>query len=205
MRKTYCLLLTLVVAATSLTSCSRSNYSFTNDAPAYLGSERVRVSTPVAEVAAEASAAPDATLPTSKVATRRPARAHRVAAVRLAPTTRVAATAPATAEQMPLTKLDHKTLKSELKRYLAAAPREVQADGKSQTTALILCILLGGIGVHQFYLGYTGRGILRIALALTSFLIIPAIVNLVLYIMDIIKIANGTLKPRDGEYGEKFK
>lgn len=32
--------------------------------------------------------------------------------------------------------------------------------GKLQLVALILCILLGLIGVHRFYLGYTGLGIL---------------------------------------------
>lgn len=29
---------------------------------------------------------------------------------------------------------------------------------KDKTTALILSILLGGIGVDRFYLGYTGMG-----------------------------------------------
>ena len=32
--------------------------------------------------------------------------------------------------------------------------------GKSQIVALILCIFLGLLGVHRFYLGYTGLGIL---------------------------------------------
>jgi CRISPR/Cas system CSM-associated protein Csm3 (group 7 of RAMP superfamily) len=32
--------------------------------------------------------------------------------------------------------------------------------GKVQIVALILCILLGLIGIHRFYLGYTGLGIL---------------------------------------------
>ncbi len=32
--------------------------------------------------------------------------------------------------------------------------------GKSQIVALILCIFLGGFGIHRFYLGYTGAGIL---------------------------------------------
>lgn len=32
--------------------------------------------------------------------------------------------------------------------------------GKLQIVALILCILLGLIGVHRFYLGYTGLGVL---------------------------------------------
>lgn len=35
-----------------------------------------------------------------------------------------------------------------------------QNGGKLQIVALILCILLGLIGVHRFYLGYTGLGIL---------------------------------------------
>lgn len=35
---------------------------------------------------------------------------------------------------------------------------------KSKTTAGILAILLGGLGIHKFYLGYTGVGILHILL-----------------------------------------
>ena len=34
--------------------------------------------------------------------------------------------------------------------------------GKLQIVALILCILLGLLGVHRFYLGYTGLGVLYI-------------------------------------------
>jgi hypothetical protein len=32
--------------------------------------------------------------------------------------------------------------------------------GKNQIVALVLCILFGWFGVHRFYLGYTGMGIL---------------------------------------------
>lgn len=205
MRKMYPLLATLLVAAASLTSCSRSNYAFNNNAPAYLGAERARTAS-VAVVAAatpEMALAEEATLPAAKAVTKRRA-AHsqrHTAAARVATATPAAQ---AVVEPVSLLKLDRKAVRKELKKQLAAAPMQAADTGKSQTTALILCILLGGIGVHQFYLGYTGRGILRIALALTSFLIVPAIVNLVLYILDIIKIVNGELKPRDGEYGQKF-
>jgi len=60
---------------------------------------------------------------------------------------------------------------------------------KSKTTALILSILLGGLGVDRFYLGYTGMGVLKL---------LTAGCFGVLYIIDIINIATGKLGPADG-------
>ena len=37
-------------------------------------------------------------------------------------------------------------------------------EAKSKLTAGLLGILLGGLGVHNFYLGYIGKGIAQIAL-----------------------------------------
>ena len=34
--------------------------------------------------------------------------------------------------------------------------------GKNQIVALVLCIFLGLLGIHRFYLGYTGLGVLYI-------------------------------------------
>ena len=60
---------------------------------------------------------------------------------------------------------------------------------KDKTTALILSVLLGGLGVDRFYLGYTGMGVLKL---LTGGLFG------ILWLIDIINIATGSLKPADG-------
>lgn len=60
---------------------------------------------------------------------------------------------------------------------------------KSKTTALILSILTGGLGIDRFYLGYTGIGILKL---------LTGGCFGVLYIIDIINIATGKLLPADG-------
>ncbi|RZK37478.1 MAG: TM2 domain-containing protein [Hymenobacter sp.] len=209
MNKPYQLLLALGIAAASLSSCSRANYAVNATTPA---SEPVQVAGSPAE-AASGTALVTAALPAELVAPAQEAAAalaHRSAPAQAtaqvkANTAATTAAAQAAAPQQVLTKAERKALRQELKRHVAASPKEVTAGGKNQYTALFLCIFLGGIGVHQFYLGYTGRGILRIALAITSFLILPFIANLILYIMDIIKISKGTLKPRDGDYATKFK
>ena len=54
-------------------------------------------------------------------------------------------------------------------------PAFVQS-AKSRTTAGILGILLGGIGVHKFYLGKTGFGVLYLVFCWTF---IPAIIGLI--------------------------
>jgi TM2 domain-containing membrane protein YozV/ribosomal protein L40E len=42
------------------------------------------------------------------------------------------------------------------------------ADAKSKLAAGILGIFLGGLGVHRFYLGYTGIGVLQIVVTLVT-------------------------------------
>ena len=60
---------------------------------------------------------------------------------------------------------------------------------KDKTTAIILSALLGGLGIDRFYLGYTGMGVLKL---------LTGGVFGVLWIIDIINIANGKLQPADG-------
>ncbi len=47
---------------------------------------------------------------------------------------------------------------------------------KSRVTAGVLALFLGGIGVHRFYLGQTGKGVLMLLFCFTG---IPAIFALV--------------------------
>ena len=58
----------------------------------------------------------------------------------------------------------------------APAPGDYTPGAKSRITAGILGILLGGIGVHKFYLNKVGLGILYLVFFWTA---IPAIIGLV--------------------------
>ena len=60
---------------------------------------------------------------------------------------------------------------------------------KSHTTALILSVLLGGLGIDRFYLGYIGLGVLKLVTAGGLG---------ILYIIDIVNIATKKLQPDDG-------
>ena len=64
-----------------------------------------------------------------------------------------------------------------------------QTSGKSFVATLILCILLGGLGVHRFYVGKVGTGIIML-LTLGGLGIWKLI--------DIIRIATQKFKDGDG-------
>jgi hypothetical protein len=74
---------------------------------------------------------------------------------------------------------------------VTAASSAPSSGGKSQLVALILCGLIGGFGIHRFYLGYVWQGIVQI-LTLGGCGIWTLI--------DFIRIITGSLKPKDGEY-----
>jgi TM2 domain-containing membrane protein YozV len=67
--------------------------------------------------------------------------------------------------------------------------------GKSQVVAFLLCLFFGLIGVHRFYLGYPGIGILQI-LTLGGLGIWTLI--------DLIRIITGDLQPKNGSYDDTF-
>ncbi len=94
-----------------------------------------------------------------------------------------------------MTKTTRKAFKHELQRRLAVAPEGMSAEGKSQVVAAVLCFFLGGLGIHDFYLGYVGKGILQIFLSLI-------IIGFILVIIDFVRILTGNLKPKGGEYAK---
>jgi TM2 domain-containing membrane protein YozV len=49
-------------------------------------------------------------------------------------------------------------------------------DGKSRVAAIVLALLLGGFGVHKFYLGRIGQGIVYVLFCWTF---IPSVVALI--------------------------
>jgi hypothetical protein len=77
------------------------------------------------------------------------------------------------------------------KKIASKATSAPYAGGKSQMVALILVIVVGGLGIHRFYLGYTWQGIVQL-LTLGG--------CGVWALIDLIRIAMGTLKPKDDEY-----
>jgi TM2 domain-containing membrane protein YozV len=69
------------------------------------------------------------------------------------------------------------------------APAPTGASSKSKITTLLLCIFLGGLGVHRFYVGKVGTGIVWL-LTLGVFGIGV--------LVDIIMIAMGKFKDKQG-------
>jgi hypothetical protein len=67
--------------------------------------------------------------------------------------------------------------------------------GKSQVTAIILWFFLGLLGIHRFYLGHIGMGIL--------YLLTGGLCGIG-WIIDGVMLFMGSLKPKDGEYSQKI-
>ena len=69
----------------------------------------------------------------------------------------------------------------------SAAPAAGASDKKM--TALLLCIFLGGLGVHRFYVGKIGTGVV--------WLLTGGVLGIG-WLVDIIMIATGRFKDKQG-------
>lgn len=76
------------------------------------------------------------------------------------------------------------------------APNDMHAvsERKVRLIYILLALFLGMFGVHNFYAGYVGRGVLQLIFSCTGFL---AIVTLILVIADILTVKQDSL-------GQKF-
>ncbi len=68
-------------------------------------------------------------------------------------------------------------------------------NSKSLVVALLLCFFLGFLGVHRFYLGRIGTGIIMLVLSLSG---MGFFISGIWILIDLILIATGKLKPADG-------
>jgi len=64
-------------------------------------------------------------------------------------------------------------------------------SSQSWLAALLLCIFLGGLGIHRFYVGKVGTGIL---------MLLTGGVFGILWIIDIIMIAIGSFTDKGGHF-----
>lgn len=74
-------------------------------------------------------------------------------------------------------------------RKLRKATKDDANAQKKQLVAFLLCLFLGGLGVHRFYLGYTGIGIIQLLTGGGCG---------IWALIDLIRIATGDLKAKDG-------
>lgn len=64
----------------------------------------------------------------------------------------------------------------------AAAQPQYQRPPKDRTVAIVLALLLGGLGVHKFYLGQPGLGILYLIFCWTFIPALIALIEAIVYI-----------------------
>jgi TM2 domain-containing membrane protein YozV len=74
------------------------------------------------------------------------------------------------------TQSDNQTQNNQYSWQQAAPASSAYPSDKNKIAAGVLAILLGGLGVHKFYLGQIGMGILYILFCWTS---IPSIIGLI--------------------------
>lgn len=178
MNKAYSFLAVLCVAATSLTSCSRSNYSFNNQVPAYLGSERVQPVAKATPVPATIEAVTDIPAATTVAATPAPATtpakvvvatpisaqatpAVVAAAPAIASTPVAKAAKPSLIQRLALKSVVRELNKMHQKQATAGTEKTASKKGNAALIALggILLAVLGLIIVGGSGLGGSGAGV----------------------------------------------
>ena len=142
-----------------------------------------------AHIASPSIVMPDVPVQESQVVTEPTTKA---ATVRSNATT--ATTTSATRELTGKEKIALRAAEKIAKRQAKAMSPEKTAS-KSQLVAALLCFFLGGLGIHRFYLGYTGIGVIQLLTAGGCG---------IWALIDFIRILVGDLGPRGGSYDDTF-
>ena len=87
---------------------------------------------------------------------------------------------------------------------------EVQEfSSKSRLVAVLLCLFLGGLGAHNFYLGYTQKGIIQLTLCVFGWLTSAVAIGILLVlavsfwvILDLLRLILSSGKYRFDGYGD---
>ena len=91
--------------------------------------------------------------------------------------------------------------------YVAAQPAPavnvvLNLPPKSRATYVVLAIFFGGLGIHNFYAGYAGRGVAQLLLSLIFGSFTCGIVSLIVWLWAIIE-ACVTSNDTKGEYNNE--
>ena len=84
---------------------------------------------------------------------------------------------------------------------------ESMQPAKSKVAAGVLAIVIGGLGIHKFYLGYTGPGIILLVASIISAVTVIILIGLVgLLVIGTICLVEGILylTKSDEEFHETY-
>ncbi|MDB5261785.1 MAG: Protein of unknown function, domain containing protein [Adhaeribacter sp.] len=200
---------TLVIAITLLlSSCAKETFYFTNTGTSY-GSKKAQPQAPAAVTAEQdtsilAVAETVATPENLTASTTKTAALTKKDFTKVKPLYHQLVAAPAKAEKV--SKVAQAKAAVKVNKQIKAVVKEAQkntlpdataeGEGKSQIVAAVLAFIVGVLGIHRFYLGYTGIGIAQLLTGGGC---------LVWSLIDLIRIIMGDLKPKDGsDYTTKF-
>lgn len=98
--------------------------------------------------------------------------------------------------------------KTTVKKAVKKENKAAAGDGsKSKVLAAILAFFLGILGIHRFYLGYTGIGVIQLIMGIVGLALSPILIGLpilgllwIWVVVDFIRILLGNLAPKNGSY-----
>jgi TM2 domain-containing membrane protein YozV len=86
----------------------------------------------------------------------------------------------------------------------ARAQMIYDVNKKSVGASYVLCLLLGGLGAHRFYLGYTGTAVVQLILGLLGFVLVLTWPPLWIWLLVDLFLIPGMVRTRNMEIADKF-